>query len=104
MPELGIRRWPQGQPLYPRVVAEIWGRDGFSCELWADPLGRKWIGFVRLTDERVVVKEGLLEFEVEGARGMLGPDDEVFIPARSRHSVRNRGSSTARWFYGYRHS
>ena len=104
MPELEISRWPQGRPLETRSVAEVWARDGFSCELWVDPPGQQWLDFVHPTDERVVVKEGRVEFEVEGARAMLNPGDEVFIPAGSRHSVWNRGSSTARWLYGYRHS
>ena len=103
MPELEIRRWLQGRPLDLQSVSEVWAFDGFSCDLWVDPPGRQWLDFVHATDERVVVKEGRLEFEVEGARAMLGPGDEVFIPAGSHHSVWNRGSSTARWFYGYRH-
>lgn len=103
MPEIEITRWPEDQPLETRAVAEVWARDGFSCDLWVDPPGQQWLDFVHRTDERVVVKEGTLEFEVEGARAMLGPGDEVFIPAGSRHSVWNRGSFTARWFYGYRH-
>jgi len=104
MSELEISRWPQDRPLETQSVAEVWARDGFSCDLWVDPPGQQWLDFVHQTDERVVVKEGSVEFEVEGARAMLGPGDEVFIPSGSRHSVWNRGSSTARWYYGYRHS
>ena len=103
MSELEIRRWPQGQPLESQGVSEGWARDGFSCDLWVDPPGQQWVNFVHQTDERVVVKEGRIEFEVEGACATLEPGDEVFIPAGSRHSVRNRSLSTARWFYGYRH-
>jgi mannose-6-phosphate isomerase-like protein (cupin superfamily) len=103
MTELKVSRWPLDQSLDSRTVAEVWARDGFSCDLWVDFPGQEWLDFVHRTDERVVVKEGTLEFEVEGSRAMLGPGDEVFIPAGSRHSVWNRGSSTARWFYGYRH-
>jgi mannose-6-phosphate isomerase-like protein (cupin superfamily) len=102
MPELQVRRWPQGLPLELQSVAEVWAPDGFSCDLWVDPPGQKWLDFVHPTDERVVVEEGRLEPEVEGVRVMLGPGDEVFIPAGSRHSVWNRGSTTARWFYGYK--
>jgi len=102
MPDLEIRRWPQDKALETVSVAEVWARDGFSCDLWVDPPGREWLDFVHPTDERVVVQEGEIEFEVEGARAMLGPGDEVLIPAGSRHSVWNRGSSTARWFYGYK--
>lgn len=102
MPDLQIRHWPQNVPLELSAVALAWADDGFSCDLWVDPPGREWLDFVHATDELVVVKEGRVEFEVEGSRAMLGPGDEVFIPAGSRHSVWNRGSSTARWFYGYR--
>lgn len=101
-PELEIRRWPQGKTLNQGIVAEVWAKDGFSCGLWVDPPGQSWLDFVHATDERVAVKEGTLEFEVEGLSAMLGPGDEVFIPAGARHSVWNRGRTTARWYYGYR--
>ena len=101
MSELEIHRWPQGQPLDLQTVAESWARDGFSCDLWVDPPGQQWLDFVHSTDERVVVKEGRLEFEVEGTRALLGSGEGVFIPAGSRHSVWNRGTSTARCVSGY---
>ena len=102
MRELEIRRWPASQPLEVSAVAKVWKLDGFDCDEWVDPPGRQWLDFVHSTDERVLVKEGKIEFEVDGAHAALGPGDEVFIPAGCRHSVWNRGSSTARWFYGYR--
>lgn len=102
MPDLDIHRWPDNRPLDLENVARAWAAEGFGCDLWVDPPGQQWLDFVHQTDERVVVKEGRIEFEVEGSRAMLGPGDEVFIPAGSRHSVWNRGSFTARWFYGYR--
>lgn len=68
MPELEVLRWPQDRPLERESVADVWARDGFSCDLWVDPPGQEWIDFVHSTDERVVVKEGRLEFEVQGAR------------------------------------
>lgn len=102
MPDFEIRRWPGDDAIDRKTIAERWSRDGFTCELWVDPPGQKWLDFVHQTDERVIVKEGRIEFEVEGVRAILGPGDEVFIPAGSRHSVWNRGSSTARWFYGYK--
>lgn len=103
MPGLEISRWPDDRPLETKSVAEVWARDGFSCDLWVDPPGEKWLDFVHPTGERVVVKEGVLEFKVEGARSMVRPGDMAFMPARSHHSVWNRGSSTARRFFGYRH-
>ncbi len=104
MPELEVRRWPQDQPLELQMVAEVWAREGHSCDLWVDPPGQQWLDFVHRTDERVVVKEGLIEFEVDGSRATLEPGDEVFIPAGSRHSVWNLCSTTSRWFYGYKQS
>jgi len=101
-PKLEVHRWPQGKTLTQDAVADEWRKDGFSCGLWVDPPGQSWLGFVHLTDERVVVKEGTVEVEVEGAHVVLGPGDEVFIPAGARHSVWNRGRTTARWYYGYR--
>ncbi|HUZ45367.1 MAG TPA: cupin domain-containing protein [Terriglobia bacterium] len=103
MGELKIRRWPNGQSIHQKTVAKIWKREGFGCDLWVDPPGQQWLDFTHSTDERVLVQEGQVEFEVEGARAVLGPGDEVFIPAGRRHSVWNRGSSTARWFFGYKH-
>ena len=102
MDKLAIKHWPNETPLEEATVAEVWARDGFDCGLWVDPPGQEWLDFVHSTDERVVVKEGTIEVEVEGTRALLHPGDEVFIPARSRHSVWNRGTTTARWFYGYR--
>lgn len=102
MPDLDIRRWPEETLINRSSVAQAREREGFTCEQWMDPPGSRWLDFVHQTDERVIVHEGKIEFEVEGARALLGPGDEVFIPAGSRHSVWNRGSSTARWFYGYK--
>ncbi len=39
-------------------VAQDWKRRGFSCELWVDPPGRRWEGFVRGVGELVLVVEG----------------------------------------------
>lgn len=102
MPEPEVGRWPRDRPLEHESVATVWARDGFSSDLWIDSPGQEWIDFVHPLDERVVVNEGRLEFEVEGSRAELGSGDEVLIPASSHHSVWNRGSTTARWFYGYK--
>jgi mannose-6-phosphate isomerase-like protein (cupin superfamily) len=103
VPDLEIQRWPEDRTIDQKTVAEIWARDGFTCNLWVDPPGQQWLDFMHPTDERVVVKEGKIEFKVEDARAILGPGDQVLISAGSRHSVWNRGSSTARWFYCYKH-
>ena len=102
MNDLSVKQWPQSTPVTREKVAEAWSAEGFSCDLWVDPPGQQWLDFVHDTDEVVVVKEGRLQCEGEGNRALLGPGDEVLIPAGARHSVWNRGSTTARWFYGYR--
>jgi mannose-6-phosphate isomerase-like protein (cupin superfamily) len=101
MKGLSIQRWTE-TGLDEAMVGKAWAQDGFDCARWVDPPGQEWLDFVHATDERVLVKEGIIEIEVEGARALLTPGDEAFIPAGCRHSVYNRGRTVARWFYGYR--
>jgi quercetin dioxygenase-like cupin family protein len=70
--------------------------------LWVDPPGQRWEDFVHATDELVLVVEGELEFEINGVISHPKIGEELFIPAGAVHSVRNIGSQTARWLYGYR--
>jgi quercetin dioxygenase-like cupin family protein len=79
-----------------------WVKKGFSCELWVDPPGQAWEDYVHEVDELVYVVEGTMEFEIGGKKQVLNPGDEAFIPARVKHSVRNIGGTTARWYYGYK--
>jgi mannose-6-phosphate isomerase-like protein (cupin superfamily) len=83
-------------------VSSDWAARGFSCDLWVDPPGQRWEGYVHATDELVMVLEGEMEFEIDG--GIFHPEtgQELFIPAGAVHSVRNIGGATARWLYGYR--
>ena len=83
-------------------VSKDWAARGFSCDLWVDPPGQRWEDFVHATDELVLVVEGELEFEINGVISHPKIGDELFIPAGAVHSVRNIGSQTARWLYGYR--
>lgn len=85
-----------------RAVAARWEQRGFSCDLWVDPPGRCWEGFVHRTDELVLVVEGKMEFEVDGRIVHPEAGEELEIPAGAVHSSRNIGSTTARWLYGYR--
>jgi mannose-6-phosphate isomerase-like protein (cupin superfamily) len=82
--------------------APDWETRGFTCELWMDPPGQVWADFVHETDELVMVAEGTVEFEFDGRRVRPAPGEEVLIPARSVHTVRNVGATTARWYFGYR--
>lgn len=83
-------------------IARDWEARGFSCDLWIDPPGRSWEGYVHETDELLMVLEGELEVEMRGEQLRPKPGEEVFIPAHVIHSVRNVGKTTARWLYGYR--
>lgn len=88
-------------PVDRATVARDWRDRGFSCDLFVDPPGREWNGFVHGTDELVTVVEGRLELEVGAARFLAQPGDEVLIPKDVTHSVRNRSAGTTRWLYGY---
>lgn len=88
-------------PIHMQDISTDWKSRGFSCELWVDPPGQRWEDFVHSTDELVLVIEGKLEFEVSGVISHPKIGDELFVPAGAVHSVRNIGTSTARWLYGY---
>jgi quercetin dioxygenase-like cupin family protein len=85
-------------------ISRDWGSRGFSCSLWVDPPGRGWEDFVHDVDELVLLLEGELELEIDGALHHLSAGDQLFIPAGARHSVKNIGAGTARWLFGYRRS
>lgn len=85
-----------------RAVTQDWRERGFSCDLWVDPPGQRWEGFVHSTDELVVLMEGQLEVGVGEETARIAVGDEWLIPEGAVHSVRNVGKSTARWLYGYR--
>ncbi len=82
-------------------VSRDWKIRGYSCDLFVDPPGRQWIGFVHQTNELVTVLEGELEMTVGDERMMAAPCDEIFIPSGVVHSVKNTHSGTTRWLYGY---
>lgn len=102
MADLVMRNWNVSHPNARAAIAEAWKRQGYDCQLWIDEPGREWLNFVHPADEMVVLLEGDLEVEVAGQRARLKPGDEVFIPAGARHSVFNRGATTARWLFGYK--
>ena len=84
------------------AVATRWRDRGFSCGLWVDSPGQVWADYVHEVDEIVMVVDGDVEFEVEGVVHRPAPGDELTIPARARHTVRNLGGRPSRWLYGYR--
>lgn len=87
--------------LDPDQIAADWKARGFSCELWTDPPGQRWEDFTHATEEVVIVLEGEMEFEVAGQIMHPQSGEEFVIPAGAVHSVRNIGSTTARWLFGY---
>ncbi len=88
-------------PIDKGLVTRDWGERGYSCDTFVDPPGREWNDFVHATNELVTVVEGRLEMEIEGRTWILGPGDEVFIPRRAAHSVRNVHDATTVWLFGY---
>ena len=100
MPELCVRR-KFAAPVDPGAVAADWRARGYSCDEFVDPPGQQWNGFVHATDELVTVVAGRVELEVGDAAVIAEPGDEVFIPRRVIHSVRNKSSGVSRWLYGY---
>lgn len=93
--------WPSGSGIDQEAVARSWRARGFSCGLWIDPPGQVWEDYVHDADELVLLVEGQAVFEVDGEvhRPRLG--EELLIPARARHTVRNVGPGQSRWLYGY---
>jgi len=88
-------------PIDRDEVLRSWRARGFHGGLWVDPPGQRWEDFVHGDDELFMLVEGDLELEVGGRAFRPRPGEEILIPARTRHSVRNLGSTTARWLYAY---
>ena len=81
-------------------VEKDWHARGYTCGLWIDHAGRTWRDDQHDTDQLFMALSGELELEMEGSQ--LRPDigEEVRIPARVAHTIRNVGGRTARWLYG----
>ena len=86
------------------AVRKDWYGRGFSCDIWIDPPGKIWTDFVHGTDELLMLIDGEIELEMDG--NILHPKigDELLIPAGMNHTVRNIGSFTNHWFYGYKYN
>ena len=83
-------------------IEQDWHSRGFSCGLWIDPPGQVWEDYMHSTDELLMVLEGELELEMQERTFRPKWGEEVLIPARVTHTVRNVGGTTARWLYGYK--
>jgi quercetin dioxygenase-like cupin family protein len=84
------------------AVKADWEARGFSFELWSDPPGQVWSGFVHATDELAMLLEGEVEFSFAGKTIRPGIGEELLIPAGVRHTVVNVGATCNRWCFGYR--
>ena len=79
-----------------------WQSRGFSCDVWTDPPGQVWEDYRHAVDEVVMVLEGEVEFDIAGKVVRPAPGEEVLIPSGVLHTVRNLGTTTSRWLYGYK--
>jgi mannose-6-phosphate isomerase-like protein (cupin superfamily) len=84
------------------AVRSDWQSRGFSCDVWIDPPGRVWEDYRHAVDEVVMVLEGEAEFDIAGKVIRPAPGEEVLIPSGAVHTVRNLGTATSRWLYGYK--
>jgi mannose-6-phosphate isomerase-like protein (cupin superfamily) len=84
------------------VVRANWKNRGFSWDIWIDPPGKVWEKFVHNSDELLMLIDGEIELEMGG--NILHPDigEEIIIHAGMNHTVRNIGTETNHWFYGYK--
>jgi mannose-6-phosphate isomerase-like protein (cupin superfamily) len=53
-------------------------------------------------DELVVVVNGKLKFTLDNDSFIAACDTEVFIPAKSIHSIKNIGTEASKIYYGYK--
>ena len=84
-------------------IAQEWHKKGFSCATFQDPPGQRWEDYTHEVDELFLVLEGNVEIEIAGKKLCPQPGEEILIPAKSLHSVRNIGNMTSRWLYGYKY-
>lgn len=93
------RKFPP--PVERETVARDWEARGFDCRWFIDPPGTEWNDFVHPTNELVTVVEGVLSCTLAGEAMRVEPGDELTIPRRQVHCVKNVHSGTTRWLFGY---
>jgi len=86
------------------AIRADWAAQGFSCEVWIDPPNHVCQDFQHDVDQWILLLEGEIQIEMPGRIVRLLAGDEFVIPARTRHTVRNREQKPARWLHGYRQS
>ena len=83
-------------------VKRDWYARGFSFGVWADPPGQVWQNYEHDSDELVMLTEGVIEIEMQEKVLRPSVGEEVLIPGKVLHTVRNVGGTMACWLYGYR--
>ena len=83
-------------------IEDDWRGRGFGFGIWIDPPGQVWENYVHEVDELLMVVSGGVELEMKGKARKLKIGEEVLIPAKIVHSVRNIGRTQSRWIYGYK--
>ena len=86
----------------PEQIKKDWNFRGYSFGIFKDPPGQVWADFVHKTDELVLLAEGEIEIEIEGKSRQPPIGKEIFIPAKSKHTVRNVGKTNNAWYFGYK--
>ena len=83
-------------------VKKNWKNRGFSFGIWEDEPGQEWNDFIHSEDELLWLLRGEIEVSFNGEKIRPQIGEEVLIPAKTPHSVKNTGSEPNKWFYGYR--
>ena len=83
-------------------IKKDWNSRGYSFGIFKDPPGQVWPDFIHKTDELVVLVKGEIEIDIEGKSQQPPIGEEVFIPAKAMHTVRNVGKTDNVWYYGYK--
>ena len=83
-------------------IKKDWNSRGYSFGIFRDPPGQVWSDFVHKTDELLVLVKGEIEIEIEDKSQIIPIGKEVFIPAKTIHTVRNTGKTDNVWYYGYK--
>ena len=77
-------------------ILQDWSERGFYGGLWGDPPGQIWKDYVHDADELFMAIDGEVELEISGKKSKLKIGEEILIPARAIHSVKNAVSIEAR--------
>lgn len=82
-------------------IQKDWESRGYSFGIWDDPPGQRWENYTHPVDELFMLAYGNVKIEIEGKKHYPKIGEEIFIPAKAVHSVRNIGEDDSQWFYGY---